>query len=44
MIKKRLRKEKKKNKYNNNKTNHCHYYTISTNKYGLCEFLLIELD
>ena len=44
-IEKRLRNEKQKKKHKNNKkTNHCHYYTISTNKYGLCEFLLIELD
>ena len=42
---KRIRNEKQKKKHKNNKkTNHCHYYTISTNKYGLCEFLLIELD
>ena len=41
---KRIRKEKQKNKYNNKKTNHFHYYTISAGKYGLCEFLLIELD
>ena len=41
------KKEKEKEKYkhkNNKKSNHCHYYTISTGKYGLCEFLLIELD
>ena len=42
--KEKKRNEKQKNKYNNKKTNHCYYYTISTNKYGLCEFLLIELD
>ena len=42
---KRLRNEKQKKKHKNNKkTNHCHYHTISTGKYGLCEFLLIELD
>ena len=26
---KRIRNEKQKNKYNNKKTNHCYYYTIS---------------
>ena len=37
------KKEKNKNK-GINQFNYCHYYTISAGKYGLCEFLLIELD
>ena len=43
MNKKRLRNEKQKNKYNNKKLIIVIIYTL-TNKYGLCEFLLIELD
>ena len=41
---KRLRNEKQKKKHNNKKLIIVIIFTISTGKYGLCEFLLIELD
>ena len=38
------KKEKEKKNKGIIQFNHCHYIHISTGKYGLCEFLLIELD